>query len=358
LLTHFFGEWKTQYAYIYISALLKLYIKWVQKTQSYNLMRSWIQATEMSFLQRVARLTLRDRVGSLIIREDLKVVTAPSHWKEPVEVVGAFGQDAFQMLPCWGVSDLSHREEASGQTQDLLERQYLSAGSGMTQCPKKCWRRWLGRGRSGVDCCPHDPDPDKKQKMDRWMNYWYSIKWSNYQTTWLWSGWVLQSLLTMGTRLPVPTIAWCCWPGEGTSKVRRKEAEVCWQQDSTLYLNTNLSLSQAILLLNRLHEKKSTFSVIDVSLNQARVSGSEKRCQHKVSKHTFPETAAWDWLQKVFWFILVLAILNNGWMFQVPTNHLSKIHRARIISMTKLRIHDGRPLIRVWCHDLWRLFCV
>lgn len=46
-----------------------------------------IQAAEISFLRRVARLSLRYRVRSLVIQEGPSRTTAPPHRKKPVEVV-------------------------------------------------------------------------------------------------------------------------------------------------------------------------------------------------------------------------------------------------------------------------------
>ena len=39
--------------------------------------------------------------------------------------------------------------------------------------PGKSWTKWLGRGKSGLPClgcCPRDPTPDKRKKMDGWMD--------------------------------------------------------------------------------------------------------------------------------------------------------------------------------------------
>ncbi len=41
--------------------------------------------------------------------------------------------------------------------------------------PRKSWRKCLWRGKSGhlyLDCCPRDPAPDKRKKMDGWMDGW------------------------------------------------------------------------------------------------------------------------------------------------------------------------------------------
>ena len=42
----------------------------------------------------------------------------------------------------------------------------------------KSWRQYPGRGRSGCPCsgsCPRDLVPDKRKKMDGWMDGWIKI---------------------------------------------------------------------------------------------------------------------------------------------------------------------------------------
>uniref|UniRef100_A0A8C6KI17 Reverse transcriptase domain-containing protein n=1 Tax=Nothobranchius furzeri TaxID=105023 RepID=A0A8C6KI17_NOTFU len=68
--------------------------------------RSRIQAAEMSFLRRVAGLSLRDRVRSSDIREGLGTAAPPDR-KESFEVVWASGQDASWTPPRGGVSGMS-----------------------------------------------------------------------------------------------------------------------------------------------------------------------------------------------------------------------------------------------------------
>ncbi|KAK0138211.1 putative uncharacterized transposon-derived protein F52C9.6 [Merluccius polli] len=60
---------KSIYQSIYVPALTYGHELWVMTERT----RSWVQAAEMSFLRRVAGLSLRDRVRSSVIREELGV---------------------------------------------------------------------------------------------------------------------------------------------------------------------------------------------------------------------------------------------------------------------------------------------
>ncbi|TWW73564.1 hypothetical protein D4764_15G0009580 [Takifugu flavidus] len=77
--------------------------------------RSRIQAAEMSFLRRVAGLSLRDRVRSSDIREGLGVEPLLLHIER--SQLGWLGHLA-RMPPFRGVPDMSHREAASWPAQD------------------------------------------------------------------------------------------------------------------------------------------------------------------------------------------------------------------------------------------------
>ncbi|GAA6099878.1 uncharacterized protein LOC111191400, partial [Tachysurus ichikawai] len=57
------------YQSIYVPTLTYGHELWVMTERT----RSWIQAAEMSFLRRVAGRSLRDRVRSLVTREELRV---------------------------------------------------------------------------------------------------------------------------------------------------------------------------------------------------------------------------------------------------------------------------------------------
>ncbi|MEQ2293680.1 hypothetical protein AMECASPLE_036023 [Ameca splendens] len=99
-------------------------------------MRSRIQVAEMSFLHRVARHSLRDRVSSSAIREELEVEQpAPPHREESVEVTRASLLDTSWMPPQGGVTGMSHQEEPQGTAQDMLEGQCLLTGLGKSASP-------------------------------------------------------------------------------------------------------------------------------------------------------------------------------------------------------------------------------
>ena len=99
-------------------------------------MRLRIQAAEMSFLRRVSGLSLRDRVGSSDIWERLRVEPLLLCVdRSQLRLVWASGQDASWTSP-WGVvSGMPIGEETLGQTEDTLERLYLSTGLGTSRCP-------------------------------------------------------------------------------------------------------------------------------------------------------------------------------------------------------------------------------
>ncbi|KAI3370744.1 hypothetical protein L3Q82_007287 [Scortum barcoo] len=107
----------------------------------------------MSFLRRVAGRSLRDRVRSSVTREELGVepLLLRLHREESAEVAWASVSDApWTRLPREVFqAGMSHREEASGKTQDTLEKLCLSAGLGRAgnasgSSPRKSWRKCLG----------------------------------------------------------------------------------------------------------------------------------------------------------------------------------------------------------------------
>ena len=142
------------YQSIYVPALTYGHELWVMTERT----RSRVQAAEMSFLRRVAGLSLRDRVRSSVIREELgvdplllRVERSQMRW------LGHLVRMPPGHLP--GEEDPGH----AGETMSLG---WLGNASGS---PRKSWTKWLGKGKSGLPClgcCPRDPTPDKQQKMD------------------------------------------------------------------------------------------------------------------------------------------------------------------------------------------------
>ncbi|KAI3352628.1 hypothetical protein L3Q82_019215 [Scortum barcoo] len=108
------------YRSIYVPTLTYGHELWVMTERT----RSRIQAAEMSFLHRVAGRSLRDRVRS-------------------------FGHSGGARKR--GVPGMSHREEASGKTQDTLERLCLSAGLGTPRGPpRRAGGSVWGEGSLGI----------------------------------------------------------------------------------------------------------------------------------------------------------------------------------------------------------------
>ena len=89
----------------------------------------------------------------------------PPQREESAEVVWASGQDAPWASPGGGVLGIPIRGETPGQTQDALERLYVSAGMGRSRCPpgRVGGCSWGGECPC-LSCCPLDPDTDKQQK--------------------------------------------------------------------------------------------------------------------------------------------------------------------------------------------------
>ncbi len=148
------------YRSIYVPTLTYGHELWVMTERT----RSRIQAAEMSFLRRVAGRSLRDRVRSSVTREELRV--------EPLLLHIERGQlrwlgHLFRMPP----------GRLPGKVFRVRPTGTMSPGwpGNASVSPRKSWRKCLGRGKSGhlcLDCCPRDPAPDKRKKMDGWMDGW------------------------------------------------------------------------------------------------------------------------------------------------------------------------------------------
>lgn len=77
------------------------------------------------------------------------------------------------MPPRQGVSGVWYWEKALGPTQDTLWRLYFLAGLEMPHWPP----RWTGKAEGWFSakrilCCPDEPNLDKCQNMDGWMDGW------------------------------------------------------------------------------------------------------------------------------------------------------------------------------------------
>ncbi|CAM4549683.1 unnamed protein product [Leuciscus chuanchicus] len=154
------------YRSIYVPTLTYGHELWVMTERT----RSRIQAAEMSFLRTVAGRSLRDRVRSSVTREELRAEPLLLHimrdqlrwlWHLFRMPPGRLPGKVFRACPKAGSpgEDLGH----AGWT---MSPGWPGNASGS---PRKSWRKCLGRGKSGhpcLDCCPCNPAPDKRKKMD------------------------------------------------------------------------------------------------------------------------------------------------------------------------------------------------
>ena len=139
--------------------------------------RSQIQAAEMSFLRRVAGRSLRDRVRSSVTREELRVKPLLFHIERgQLKWLGHL----FRMPPGRLPGKVFRARPTGRRPPGRPRTDYgdtMSPGwpGNASVSPRRSWRKCLGRGKSGhlcLDCCPRDPAPDKRKKMDGWMDGW------------------------------------------------------------------------------------------------------------------------------------------------------------------------------------------
>ncbi|MED6273586.1 hypothetical protein CHARACLAT_007963 [Characodon lateralis] len=104
----------------------------------------------MSSLHRIAGHSLRDRVRSSAIREELRV--DPLHLRiEKSQVARASVLDASWTPPLGSVPGTSHREETQGMAQNTLEGLCLSAGLRTPRVsPRGAAGGVLGEGHLGI----------------------------------------------------------------------------------------------------------------------------------------------------------------------------------------------------------------
>uniref|UniRef100_A0A3B5A479 BED-type domain-containing protein n=1 Tax=Stegastes partitus TaxID=144197 RepID=A0A3B5A479_9TELE len=98
---------------------------------------------------------------------------APSRRKEPVEVVWTSGSDAPGEASSGGFPNSATWEETPGQTQDPLERLYLSAGLGTPRDPPgRAGKRRRGEGGLGRPAPPAAPATQPRISGREWMDGW------------------------------------------------------------------------------------------------------------------------------------------------------------------------------------------
>ena len=127
----------------------------------------------MSFLGRVARLSLRDRLKSSAIREELGVEppllrnkTSQLRWFGPLirMLCGRLPGEVFRAHPTG-----RRPREDPGHPGSLWMSMSLGWPGSASGSHQKSWVKWLGRGRSGLPCLgcgPHDLTPDKWWRMN------------------------------------------------------------------------------------------------------------------------------------------------------------------------------------------------
>jgi len=149
----------SMYWSVYVPTLTYDHELWVVTERT----RSRIQAAEMSFLHRVAGLSLRDRVRISGIRRELGVQSA--------EVVWASDSDtSFRGFP-----GKSNWKETPGKTQDTLEGLNLQTGLGTPrdrpEWAGKCcgWEGSLGQPAGSA--APVTRPRTKRMRMDAWMDH-------------------------------------------------------------------------------------------------------------------------------------------------------------------------------------------
>ena len=135
--------------------------------------RSRVQAAEMGFLRRVAGVSLRDRVRSSAVREELgseplllclerSQLRWFGHLGKDVPLGASLGR--FSRHDQWG-GDL---REDPGLGGEIISQHWPGNASGS---PRQSWSMWFGKGKSGsssavcLSCCPRDPTPNKRMKM-------------------------------------------------------------------------------------------------------------------------------------------------------------------------------------------------
>ena len=176
----------------FVPTLTYGYEGWVMTERT----RLRVQAAEMSFLRRVAGVSLRDRVRSSVIRERLGLEPlllclerSQLRWfghlvRMPT---GRLPWEVFQARP------VGRRPRGRPRTR---WRDYIStlAWERLRIPPRESWSMWPGKGKSRapcLSCCPSDPTPDKRMTMAMIM----AIKVKCYSNEQYWCSWSLVVVL-------------------------------------------------------------------------------------------------------------------------------------------------------------------
>ncbi|TWW81034.1 R2DM Retrovirus-related Pol polyprotein from type II retrotransposable element [Takifugu flavidus] len=158
------------YRSIFVPTLTYGHELWVMTERT----RSRVQAAEMSFLRRVAGLSLRDRVRSSAIREELGVELLLLRVER--SQMGWLGHlvrmppDA-SLVRCSGhVPPVGDPRGDPGHVGETMSLDWPGNAWGSL---RMSWRRWLGRGKSGLlslGCYPRDPTRiSGREWMDGWI---------------------------------------------------------------------------------------------------------------------------------------------------------------------------------------------
>ncbi|KAK0147747.1 hypothetical protein N1851_012535 [Merluccius polli] len=118
----------------------------------------------MSFLRRVAGLSLRDRVRSSVIREELgvdplllRIERSQMRWLGHLD-----------RMPPWA-GPTGRRPRGRPRTRWRDSGESLGWPGNASGSPGKSWTKWLGRGKFGLPCLgcfPRNPTPDKRKKTE------------------------------------------------------------------------------------------------------------------------------------------------------------------------------------------------
>lgn len=124
---------------------------------------TWIQVVEMSFLRGIARLSLSDKVRSIVIQEELGVdllllCTERSQLR--------WFQHLIRMPPAH-LSECFPGTSHWHKTQNLWRNLISPAREDLKIPLVRSWKVWLGRGMSGFVAL--QPNHEEVEETDRWI---------------------------------------------------------------------------------------------------------------------------------------------------------------------------------------------